>query len=196
MFQKVLKSAQRNAGYSICNRVPALAAACSKPRLNLSNASGSVSYASPIPEQADLTRPTVARRRRGRKCVGQVGKTGTKKKPYISLIYKAFLFSRYRIRASHRQERRIAARRQHFRQQSAAGRARIRPLPAQGKLMPTASPTMPYHLAGSDGSPSRGRGLGWGQICKRGSAANDTTDGHVNTVANSIRRKAIYYYYL
>ncbi len=27
---------------------------------------------------------------------------------------------------------------------------------------------MPYHLARSDRSPSRGRGLGWGQNCKRG----------------------------
>ncbi len=56
MFQKVLKSVQRNAGYRICNRVLALVTVRSKPQLNLSDASGSVSYASPMPKQADLTR--------------------------------------------------------------------------------------------------------------------------------------------
>ena len=45
----------------------------------------------------------------------------------------------------------------------------------------------PYHLAGSDLSPSQGRGLGWGQNYKRGFAASGTTDGIVKPFANLIR---------
>ncbi len=53
---------------------------------------------------------------------------------------------------------------------------------------------MPFDLAGSDGSPRHGGGLGVGQICKRGFAANTATDGNVNTFANSIWCKMVYSY--
>ena len=41
-------------------------------------------------------------------------------------------------------------------------------------------------------TPAKGGGLWVGETCKRGFAASDTTDGNVNTIANSIRCKVEY----